>query len=171
MNIAERVLATAVLKVLGDLVIAEKNAERDQVAAILAPGDRLTPRLPDGTAVPGARVRVDPGKVSLNVVDERALLAWLAKHHPTEVETVQRARPAWLEKIRSTVRIDGPVPDANGEPIPGLDAKIGDPYTVVTADDDAAAALIDAWRAGALPGLPGLPALPGPAEPNEPGRG
>jgi hypothetical protein len=84
--------------------------------------------------------RMDHGTVSLPithdaivVADPDRLVAWMAQHHPTEVETVRRVRESYLAHIRSqwcrTADVDGqPVvvdPRDPDTPVPGLSWQPG----------------------------------------------
>jgi hypothetical protein len=145
------VLAAAVTKVLGDRVKAASAAAKDSVLAAGVPGDRVTPRLPDGTPVRGASVTITEGRRSLVVTDERAFRGWVKTQHPTEVVTVEQVRPSYVDALRATVDGPGPVFDpATGEEIPGLEVSDGAPYVSVRATAPAVAAIEQAWQGGTL---------------------
>lgn len=145
------VLAAAVTKVLGDRVKAANAAAKDTVLATGAPGDRVTPRLPDGTPLKGASVSIADGRRSLVVVDEREFLTWVKAQHPTEIVTVEQVRPSYLDALKAAMDGAGPVFDpATGEEIPGVEARDGDPYVSVRTAGPAVAAIEAAWQSGTL---------------------
>jgi hypothetical protein len=145
------VLAATVTKVLGDRVKAANAAAKDTVLATGAPGDRVTPRLPDGTPLKGASVSIAEGRRNLVVVDERAFRAWVKAQHPTEVESIEQVRPSYLDSLRAGADESGPVFDpATGEEIPGLEVRNGAPYVSVRAAGPAVAVIEQAWQDGTL---------------------
>ena len=50
------------------------------------------------------------------VGDETAFLAWVTEHHPSEVETVVRVRPAFREVIAKRLAVQPPT-DEDGDPV------------------------------------------------------
>jgi hypothetical protein len=159
-------LALVVLKVLSGEVKAADETLRAAARGTLAPGDKTTARLPDGQWIRGAKVLMTDPDAKIQVTDEKALLAWVKANRPTEWETVEQVRPAWVKSMASDVL--GPVCDpGTGETIPGLEVIPGKPYISTSITDEAADALRGAWRSGAisLPDLLALPAQPAPEGP------
>lgn len=64
---------------------------------------------------------------TVHVRDEAALLEWVRQFHPTEVETVERVRPAWLAAVLPECRGEGDsvVWMREGALIPGLVVRPG----------------------------------------------
>lgn len=54
------------------------------------------------------------------VVNESALLAWVAANHPTEVETITRVNPAFVDKLLTQAKTRGAMLDDDGVVIDGL---------------------------------------------------
>ncbi|GAA4439679.1 hypothetical protein [Phytohabitans houttuyneae] len=62
---------------------------------------------------------------SVDVTDPDAYLAWVAKRHPTEVETTVHVRPAFDKAVREAAAKRGAPCDEQGEVIPGLTYRSG----------------------------------------------
>jgi hypothetical protein len=145
------VTRAAVLATLIKEVQAADKAVRAEVLAGLNPGDRLNGVLPGGQLA--GRVRVDPGPRTAYVADEAAFTAWVAQHHPTEVETitVTRVRPAYRDKILATAPDAGFAVDPDtGECPPGVELRQGAPRVVVVTTAADRAAITAAWADGTL---------------------
>ena len=99
-----------------------------------------------------------------SVTDERAFRAWVKKHVPAGIETIEQVRPdtqkAFLEEAKAN---DGKwLNKATGEYvlIDGVTVGTGDPAPRVELTDGAAEVIGAAWRAGTIDLGPML-ALPG----------
>lgn len=65
-------------------------------------------------------------KETVYVSDEAALLAWVEKHYPDEVQTSKRVRPAFLGGLLGAVETAGDVVCVGGgEVVPGLAVRPG----------------------------------------------
>lgn len=65
---------------------------------------------------------------TIEVVDEPAFRAWIAKRYPTEVETITQVRPAWRTNVLENlarVAEDGVICLDDGEVIPGVKQQKG----------------------------------------------
>lgn len=75
---------------------------------------------------PGITVSASTSNPSVAVVDEPAFREWVATRFPTEIETVERVRPAWQGAyLEDVVKRGDPPCDAEGEVIPGLAYRPG----------------------------------------------
>lgn len=101
---------------------AQRDAD-DAKAALMA-------ELPVGGRFPvdGHLVRVDQRKPAAQVVDEAALLEWVAANRADELEAVPTIKPTFRNTI---VKLGGTDPET-GEVIPGVELVQGDPFVVVT---------------------------------------
>lgn len=136
-------------KVLMDRIAASRKALTAAVLGTSDAGDRKTAKLPDGQVI-GA-VSIAHGKQTPQVVDSAALKDWVQQHHPTEVITESHVRSSFLAVVLKAVKDEGGwLNKATGEvqPVPGVQVKLGDDYTVVTPVDDADALIEQSWRNG-----------------------
>lgn len=150
MTRAERIQRIIWLGRLAAAAAAEAKTERvaleaDAGAEYVGQGVAPTYRMPDIATV-SSRIARD----TVDVIDPAALLDWVTKRHPTEVEPT--IRPAFVDRLRKTVRPDGTnVVDAAGERIPGLRYRAGGRFIGVTVKvDDAAGEVFDALAVEAL---------------------
>lgn len=92
-------------------------------------GTAPTWRIPDVATVATAVTHE-----SAALVNERAFVAWVAQRFPTEVETIQRARPAWMAPYLSTLVASGEdaVDPATGEVVPGIAMRPGGNFAGVS---------------------------------------
>lgn len=108
-------------KWLSDEVRALVQASRDVVEPALEPGERVTAQLPDGTVI-GSVTRGKPAE-SATVTDERALLAWVKEHAPSELVT--SVNPAFVELLKKRCKTAGYAHDDRGEIVPGIELRTG----------------------------------------------
>jgi len=154
----------AVLKAITERLKDAKGAADCEIRDTWTPGDRLTAKLPDGTAV--GSVTLAKGKTTARLVDEPAYRAWVEATHPEQIETVTitRVDPAYTERLMSAARQLGEAIDGEtGSVVPGIKVETGDPYPSTRLGKDAGAAIAAAWAAGDLVELVGgllRPALP-----------
>lgn len=92
-------------------------------------------------------VQVTKGATSWRVTDMAALLQWVKANAPTEVETVEQVRPAYVTKLlgdcKAGVLPDGGIPD-------GVDLIEGSPTLAVKPSPDAADVIERAVADGTL---------------------
>ncbi|WP_157251073.1 hypothetical protein [Nonomuraea typhae] len=169
MSPKEQALRLAVVRVLKDLLAAADAGDREQVAAEWLPGDRLGGAI-NRQAV--GHVQLKNGTKTASVTDPKAFENWVTLNRPEEWETITttRVRPAYLSAVLDAAKKTGDAVTSDGEPIPGITVKTGDPTVAVTLANDAHQVVRQAWESGELWELIGsvLPALdptPGPAEP------
>lgn len=146
------------LKVLGDKVTERAVVVRAELASALDVGDRKTAALADGTKV--GSITYANGRVTPRVVDERAFTAWVSENYPDEIVPLVRSsfRDAILAQAKAN---DAPV-TANGELVPGIELRPGNPYLTAKPEPGVASVLLDAMRASAL-----LAIEAGPGDPPE----
>jgi hypothetical protein len=91
-------------------------------------GDTVAGRT-DGRII--AKASWTRGRQTVVVEDAAALLDWVKRDHPTEV--VESVNPAYLSTFKA---VGGVVIDGNGEPVPGMGVKFGEPYLTVKGNDE-----------------------------------
>ncbi len=156
-----------ILKYLADGIKGVRERDGKTAAASLPTGTRM-PVMIAGTHA--GFVAVQAGRKTANVTGEAAFLAWVTKHHPSEVVTTPHVRESFQDNVLKSVRERGGWPDkATGEvvDVPGVTTREGDPYPVVTLADGAENVIAGAWRAGEID-LAGMLALPAGAESDGP---
>lgn len=150
MNLSHAALRTAVLKALADEIgnaqLAAKAEARDgfeETGTTQAPAV-----LPDGTKVATVSLAGGDGQTA-TVTDEGAFLAWVARVHPGETETI--VRPSYRKKLLDAAKASGHAIDpVTGEAIPGITFRDSSPYVSVRFRPGGADAIADAWAAGQL---------------------
>lgn len=139
----------AVLKVVAERVRDARAAAEREARGVMEAGDRMAVKVGDELL---AQVTLVNGRRTARVEDEAALLAWVAEHHPSEVQTVRSVRPAFLTALLERARVAGePVDPQTGEVIPGVSVGAGEPYPQVRLTADADALVAVEWQAGRLP--------------------
>lgn len=108
-------------KWLAEQSAALVNAARDVVEPSLAPGERITGTLPDGTPI--GSVTIGKPAQTASVTDARALLAWVKEHAPTEL--VVSVNPAYIDQLKKTCKKDGMAHTPTGEVVPGIELVTG----------------------------------------------
>lgn len=141
-NAKELARDVLVLKALAERVTAADKATRRSVLDDGDPGDRTAAKLPDGTVI--GTVAIARGRLAAKVTDAAALLAHVKETAPTEVQTVEQIRPAFLTKLLAAAR-------DHGEVIPGIELAEGDPYVTTSVQKGAVEAIERAWADGSLP--------------------
>jgi hypothetical protein len=120
-----------VFQVIEQAAKARKDDAKAELSQ-LEPGDTVAGKW-DGQTL--GKATKTAGRTKLVVTDEAALLAWLQKHHPTEI--VVSPNQAYLKALESTARNVGAVIDSLGEIVPGVELTHGDPYISVRKEPDA----------------------------------
>jgi hypothetical protein len=109
-------------------------------------------------------VTLAKGRRTARVANEDALLAYVKAHHPTEVETVESVRPAFLKSLLDDAVKKGAHLDSDGVVIDGLIEIVdGQPYPMSKLTDDADIVIAGLLRRGAL-GVNGFQSLPEPVD-------
>lgn len=151
-------------KILSEQVAALVGAVRGKVEPNLAPGEHVIGQLGDGTRI--GKVMVTETPVTVDVVDQEALINWILEHRPDEI--VPAIRPAYMDSLRDQVKKHGHAFDPESkEIIPGLALGSGTPsYKPVPTNEGRAlvrAKLGELIAAGQLE----LPAAPPSSPPGE----
>lgn len=101
-------------------------------------------------------VTMAKGRRTARVASDAALLAYVKAHHPTEIETLELVRPAFLKHLLDDAVKRGAFVDSDGVVIDGLIAVVdGDPYPMSKLTDDADIVIGALLQRGQL-GLHGL---------------
>lgn len=150
MNLRDAALRAAVLKALADEIAATqlvaKAEAREGFEA--AGASQAAAVLPDGTKVATVSLAGGGGQTA-SVTDEGAFLAWVAREHPGETQTV--VRPEYRKKLLDAAKEAGrPLDPATGEIVPGITMRDTTPYVSVRFRPGGADAIADAWAAGDL---------------------
>jgi hypothetical protein len=118
--------------------------------------------LPFGDTVAGrsgdrivAKASWTKGRRTIVTDDAAALLEWVKRRHPTEV--VESVNPAYLSTFKA---VGGVVVDGQGEPVPGMVVKSGEPYLVVKGNDETGELVGELLKSG-LVGIDGVQAIEG----------
>ncbi|MCW2601832.1 MAG: hypothetical protein JWM02_3661 [Frankiales bacterium] len=160
----QRTLATRLiaLRILKDLVADADTAVREELSALMLPGDRATAAVFEAdTDFPVAvghvlKTKGTTGSTTAAVTDIDALLAWCKTHAPTEVQTVELVRPAFQKRLLDAVKADGVWMDTEtGEcfDVDGITVtppSSGKPVLQVKPSEGAEALVRSAWRDGRL---------------------
>ncbi|GAA4209452.1 hypothetical protein GCM10022252_76020 [Streptosporangium oxazolinicum] len=155
--------------------IAGKLIARGQ-AALNATGEHDVPVLPVGDRQSGylgrhrmGRVLMADGKVTVSLeADHPAAVAWALgrDHYRAHVITYQALAPSLVEQLKAHAKTTGEPVDKNGEIVPGLTIRTGQPTPTKELDaefmeqllaDEQIDALVEALLSGRAT-LPGLPA-------------
>jgi hypothetical protein len=126
----------------GELLAQAKTELRE-----LPFGDTVAGRT-DGRIV--AKASWTKGRQTVVTEDAAALLEWVKRNHPTEL--VESVNPAYLSTFKA---VGGVVIDSNGEPVPGMGVKQGDPYLVVKGNDETGELVGELLKSG-LVGIDGI---------------
>lgn len=92
-------------------------------------------------------VQVTAGSETWNVTDEAALLEWVRANAPTEVEQVERVRPAFLTRLLGDVKAG----EFSADTVPdGITRRLGSPTLSVKPAPDAAKVIEQAVADGRI---------------------
>lgn len=170
----QRTLATKLiaLRVLKDLIAEADTAVREQLSALMLPGDRATAAVfadSSDDAVPVGHVLKTKGTtatMTAAVTDIDSLVAWCKIHCPTEVQTIEVVRPSFQKRLIDEVKVCGGwiIPES-GEvlPVDGVMVSagtLGKPTLQVKPSENAQAIVRSAWQDGRL-AVEDVLALPG----------
>lgn len=166
---SERVLATRLiaLRVLKDMIAKADEQVREQLSALMLPGDRTTAAVfvqglegvPGSEAVPVGhvlRTKGTTGTVTAAVTDVDALVQWCQQHVPTEVQTLTVVRPSFQKRLIDDVKAHGGwVDTASGEllEVDGITVTPptpGKPILQVKPSEGAEEVVRAAWNDGRL---------------------
>lgn len=144
MSLNDLMVRTAVLSVLLDKVKKAYDEARGEACEALGAEGRVNAVI-DGQKL-GAVSVSKTGRVTIN---EAILTAWVDEHYPTEVVTVKKIRPAFLDAIKRASEAAGQpcAPDGTLD-VPGI--IIGDPYASFRKADGAAELVEHLWNTGCI---------------------
>jgi hypothetical protein len=136
-----------------------KGGLADEATRLMPPGTRLPVLIGDQHI---GWVSMPKASVKAEVTDERALLAFVQEQCPTEIETVQRIRPAFLEALKASVKEHGGWL-VRGEvvTVPGVTVRTGDLTPRTEPAKEAFAVVAAALKDGVLDEARGLLAIEG----------
>jgi hypothetical protein len=125
-----------VAKVLAEEVAGIVKDVRQVVEPSLAPEEKVSATLPDGTKV-GTVGRSKVIQVAA-VTDMKAFTEWVKANRPDEIiQPEPFVRASYLEHVKETAKRHGaPVDEATGEIIPGIELRDGTAMYRVTATDE-----------------------------------
>jgi len=118
-----------------------KDAAKAELQA-LEVGDTIAGRY-NGQTV--AKATMTKGREKIVVTDERALLAWVKKDHPTEV--IESVNSAYIKSLEI---YNGSAIDKQGVVVPGVEVCDGDPYVSVRRAPEAAFVVAQLLSGGLL---------------------
>lgn len=128
MSLHDAALRAAVFQVLEQRAKELKDEAKAELAA-LEPGDTVAGRW-NGHII--GKATMSRGRQRISVKNERALLEWVKRAHPTEV--VESVNPAFMNTLRV---VSGMVVDGQGEFVDGVEVVEGSPYVSVRKTPDA----------------------------------
>lgn len=105
-------------------------AAKEELKSALPQGDVVAGRLGEQIV---AKASWTKGRQSVIVEDQDELLAWVKQHRPTEVVVAESVNAAYISSLKV---VGGVVIDGQGEPVPGMAVKQGDPYLTVKGNDE-----------------------------------
>jgi hypothetical protein len=140
-NLHDAALRAGVWQVIEQRAKALKDAAKAELQA-LEVGDTVAGKV-DGQVV--AKATKTSGREKIVVTDERALLEWVKREHPSEV--VEAVNPAY---VRSLDIVDGHAIDAQGGVVPGVEVHSGEPYVMVRRGKDAEQLVAELFTSGRL---------------------
>lgn len=136
-----------VWSLVADVAKERKDAARTELANRMGPEAVAVKAVANGTDV--GRATWVEGKPKPVVTDERAFLAFVTEHYPTETLTV--VNPAFQRQLFSNLTvIDGTVLDSNGVPVPGVEYRASDPFVSVRKSAEARATVDALLSSGQL---------------------
>lgn len=129
---------------------AAKDAARRELMAALPFGDAVAGRYGDDLV---CKASWSKGSQRVVVTNERAFLAWVKEHHPTEV--VESVNPAYLTSLK---QVGDVVVDRDGVVADGVEVVTGSP-TLSVRSEKSALELVARMVAEGLVSLDGLKEL------------
>jgi hypothetical protein len=146
-SLSEAAGHAAVWALIADVAEEHKDEARAWLTAKMGPDAAAVKAIANGTHV--GRVTWTEGTPKLAVVDERAFLAFVQEHYPTETLTI--VNPAFKTMLLDkATQVDGTVIDSHGVPIAGVDYRTSKTYVTVNKSDDARATVDALLSSGKL---------------------
>lgn len=121
-------LRAGVFQVVEREAKAAKEAAKAELAG-LPFGDSVAGRVGDELL---CKASWSKGREKVVVTDERAFVAWVKEHHPTEI--VESVNPAYVKALTT---VGGSLVDANGEVVAGVEVQVGAPSLTVRSEKNA----------------------------------
>lgn len=171
----ELMLKVAALKVMSEFTAAAYAEAREEAAKVLHPGDRAMVRSPLDDTKLGPVTASDPKPV-VSVVDDPALLAWVERQYPEQIESgykiagsdaevkavlfehaphllgkFRRVKPGFVKQLKAdALALGQPIGPGGEVDVPGLDVKT--PRSVISCrpTEDALLAVMELHGAGRL---------------------
>lgn len=153
------------IKVFTDEMNRRRKADLAPVASDLMPAGTRLPVLIDGKQA--GWVSMPKPSTRASVTDEKKLQAFVEERFPSEIETVKRVRPKFVELLKKAAKDhDGWLNVDSGEviPIPGVSVETGEASPRTESADDAFQIIADAWAGGTLTEIRQILALPAGSE-------
>jgi len=110
------------------------QAEREELAGILADDDTAKVPVRDADGVELGTATLCGGREKAKVVNEAALLAWVKEHRPDQLRQV--VEPAYIKALLKQADTEGAAADeTTGEVIPGIEFVESNAYVSVKPND------------------------------------
>lgn len=149
------------IKVFTDEMNRRRRADLAPIASDLMPAGTRLPVLIDGKQA--GWVSMPKPSTRASVSDEKKLQAFVEERFPSEIETVKRIRPKFVELLKASAKDhDGWLNADSGEviPIPGIKVEMGELSPRTESADDAFRIVAEAMAGGVLGEVKQLLALP-----------
>jgi hypothetical protein len=149
------------IKVFTDEMNRRRRTDLAPIANDLMPAGTRLPVLIDGKQV--GWVSMPKPSTRASVTDETKLQRFVEERFPSEIETVKRVRPKFVELLKTAAKDhDGWLNADSGEviPIPGISVEMGTASPRTESADDAFRIVAEAMAGGALDEVRQLLALP-----------
>lgn len=121
-------LRAGVFQVVEREAKAAKEAAKAELAG-LPFGDSVAGRVGDELL---CKASWSKGREKVVVTDERAFVAWVKEHHPTEI--VESVNPAYVKALKT---VGESLVDAHGEVVAGVEVQVGAPSLTVRSEKNA----------------------------------
>ena len=151
-SVREAAARAVVFQIVEQAAKARKDEAKAELAG-LEPGDGVSARL-NGVVI--GKATMTSGRQKLTVTDERALVEWVRRNHPTEI--VESVNPAYLKVLEAAGKSLGAVVDDQGEVVPGVEITVGEAFVSVRKDKDAPFVVAELLSTGRL-SLDGIKAI------------
>jgi hypothetical protein len=149
------------IKVFTDEMNRRRKTDLAPIASDLMPAGTRLPVLIEGKQA--GWVSMPKPSTRASVTDEKKLQAFVEERFPSEIETVKRVRPKFVELLKTAAKDhDGWLNADSGEviPIPGIAVETGESSPRTEAADGAFQIIADALAEGTLTEVRQILALP-----------
>lgn len=134
-NAARLVMAT---RLITDVVKEETDAAKVVARQLMEDSGAERVRVADEAGNNLGAVTLSNGRTTARVTDQKAFATWVAKKYPTEITVA--INPAFQKRLLDAATAAGDPVDglaSDGELIPGVEIRQGDPYLTVRPTDEA----------------------------------